>query len=88
MTDEMMNLRALVEKSRDADRLRNMIGFDAESLVEMEVSAATGTALPQPKHGPSFIVPGPDFSARGRRYVRRPRKLRVASPLMRCRRLC
>jgi hypothetical protein len=29
MTDEMMNLRALLEKSSDADPLREMIGFTA-----------------------------------------------------------
>ncbi len=42
MTDDMMNLRLAVEKSADADLLREMIGFAAEKLMALEVSAKTG----------------------------------------------
>ncbi|SDI97386.1 Transposase (or an inactivated derivative) [Alloyangia pacifica] len=42
MTKPMMDLRALVEKSGDADLLREMIGFAAERLMELELGAKTG----------------------------------------------
>jgi len=42
MTDDRMNLQALVGKSADADFLREMIGFAAQRLMDLEVGALTG----------------------------------------------
>ena len=44
MTDEMMSLRSLLEKSADADLLREMVGFAAQRLMELEVETLTGAA--------------------------------------------
>jgi putative transposase len=44
MTADKMDLQALLAKSPDADFLREMIGFAAERLMELEVGAATGAA--------------------------------------------
>ena len=45
MTKDMMALRGLLEKSSDSDLLREMIGFAAERLMELEVGTHTGAAL-------------------------------------------
>ena len=42
MTNDMMTLRALIEKAPDADLLREMIGFAAHRLMELEVQGLTG----------------------------------------------
>jgi transposase-like protein len=42
MTDEMMSLQALLEKRSDADLLREMIGFAAQRLMELEIEGRTG----------------------------------------------
>jgi putative transposase len=42
MTNPMMTLNTLIEKTSDADILREMIGYASQRLMEMEVGARTG----------------------------------------------
>jgi len=42
MTNDMMALKGLVEKTSDSDLLREMIGFAAERLMAVEIGALTG----------------------------------------------
>jgi putative transposase len=42
MTEEMMALRSMLEKGTDAELLRDMIGFAAERLMDLEVQGLTG----------------------------------------------
>ena len=42
MTEDMMDLQAMVGKSPEADFLRDMIGFAAKRLMELEVGGLTG----------------------------------------------
>lgn len=44
MTKDMMNLQELLSKTPDTDLLRDMIGFAAQRLMELEVEGLTGAA--------------------------------------------
>ena len=44
MTDDNIALRELLEKSADAELLREMIGFAAERLMALEVQGLTGAS--------------------------------------------
>jgi putative transposase len=63
MTTDMMNLCDFVGKTPDADLLREMIGFAAERLMELEVGAVTGAA---------YGEKDPAWRAQRNGYPRRP----------------
>jgi putative transposase len=54
MTDERMALQSLFEKTPDADFLRQMIGFAAQRLMELEVGSRTGAD--HGEHSPERLV--------------------------------
>jgi Transposase, Mutator family len=51
MTDEKIALRALMEKGSDATFLREMIGFAAQRLMELETDGLCGAAHGEPTDG-------------------------------------
>lgn len=51
MTNDMMHLQGLLEKSADADLLREMIGFASHRLMELEVEAKTGAGYGEKNAG-------------------------------------
>jgi hypothetical protein len=51
MTDDMMDLQALLGKSGDADFLREMIGFAAQRLMDLKVGGMINPALPEDRRG-------------------------------------
>ena len=51
MTDPMMHLRLLVEKTPDADSLRDMISFAAERLMALEVGGLAGAGYGEKSPG-------------------------------------
>jgi transposase-like protein len=58
-----LNLKALIEKTPDADVLREMIGFAAERLMDMEVGGLTGAAYGE--KNPDRLVQRNGYRERG-----------------------
>src|ERR1700723_4389265 len=51
MTDDRLALQTLLEKTPDANYLREMIGFAARRLMELEIESHTGAAHGQRSSG-------------------------------------
>lgn len=73
MTKEMMDVQALLGKSADSDFLREMIGFAAQRLMELEVGGLTGAAGAQSGR-PSAMATAIGIGRRG------PERSNCASP--------
>ena len=63
MTKETVDVRALVEKTPNADVLREMIGFAAERLMELEVGGLTGAGYGE--KSPERLVQRNGYRERG-----------------------
>lgn len=82
MTDSIMNLRTLVEKSPDADILREMIWLCCRAVDGARVGAATGAAVErraQSAPGPAQWLPGAGLGDAGRHSRAAHPKLRKGS---------
>ena len=79
MTDEKMALLELIEKSADTDLIREMLGFAAGRVMELEVQACTGAA-----HGvrdPARVVQRNGY--RERAWETRAGRIELAIPRLR-----
>jgi len=79
MTDERMTLIELIEKEADGDLVREMLGFAAERLMEMEVEATTGA--PKGMRSPLRSVQRNGYRSRG--WETRAGRVALAIPKLR-----
>jgi len=79
MTDERMTLIELIEKEADGDLVREMLGFAAERLMEMEVEATTGA--PKGVRSPLRSVQRNGYRERG--WETRAGRVELAIPKLR-----
>src|SRR4051794_3552097 len=79
MTDEKMALLELIEKSADTDLIREMLGFAAGRVMELEIQACAGAA-----HGvrdPARLVQRNGYRERG--WETRAGRIELAIPRLR-----